>query len=387
MYNCICAKNASRHVDVWMAHCRSLVHSGRALAAMADGDYDYAVLGSSPLAALLAGLLAAQHGCRVALVSDAPSPFQLQRGLDLSASVLTRPETLSLLKSAAAETNKLLGELGKGLVDRIDPLFIAEAPESAAALLHFRHLGRALGYTIELQGDREFPGATMIKVRGLLRIAQSRLWPALEGWYERHDLRRLSRPDTIVTVRRDGSARLAAGSFVVDAKAVILADDLAIVDHLTEETRDRSLVLVPTAAIMVEPGRPLPAPITVFLDRGVVVQQDSRLSVSAMVSGDQATAHARLGASIARGGPVRRAGETVFTRVITSDGAPLVTAARAGKPMVLAGLGASGAFLAPAIARFVVGKSTPDEATWFAARGTLRGNKRLEAAEYRAAIA
>jgi hypothetical protein len=353
---------------------------------MADGDYDYAVLGSTPLAALLAGLLAAQPGCRVVLVSEAPSPFQLQRGLDLSISVFTRPETLILLRTVATETSKLLGELGKGLIDRIDPLFIAETPASATALLHFRHLGRALGLTIDLHADREFPKATMMKVRGVMRIVQSRLRPALEDWYERHDVRRLSRADTVVTVRRDGSARLAAGSFVVDAKSVILADDVAIIDHLTEETRDRNLVLVPTAAILVEPGRPLPAPVTAFLDRGVIVQQDSRLGTSAMISGDQATAHARLGASIARHGPVRRAGETVFARVATADGAPLITTARGGKAMVLAGFGATGAFLAPAIARFVVGKATADEAAWFAARGSLRGNQRLDAAEYQAAI-
>ncbi|WP_421760576.1 hypothetical protein [Devosia sp.] len=352
---------------------------------MADGDYDFAVLGSTPLAALLAGLLAAQHGRRVALVSDAPSPFQLQRGLDLSASVLTRPETLILLRSVTAETSKLLNELGKGLVDRIDPLFIAETPASAAALLHFRHLGRALGLTIDLQADRDLPNATMMKIRGVMRIAQTRLLPALEGWYERHDVRRLSRADTVVTVRRDGSARLAAGSFVVDAKTVILADDVAIIDHLTEETRDRSLVLVPTAATLLEPRKPLPAPVTAFLDRGVVVQQEGRFGVSAVVSGDQSTVHARLGASIARGGPVRRAGETVFTSVTTSDGAPLVTTAKGGKAMVLAGFGATGAFLAPAIARFVVDKSSTDEALWFAARGSLRGNQRLDAAEYQAA--
>lgn len=353
---------------------------------MADGDYDYAVLGSTPLAALLAGLLAAQHGRRVALVSDAPSPFQLQRGLDLSASVLTRPETLILLRTVAAETGKLLVELGKGLTERIDPLFIAETPASAAALLHFRHLGRALGLTIDLQADRELPDATMMKVRGVMRISQSRLWPALEGWYERHDVRRLSRADTMVTVRRDGSARLAAGSFVVDANTVILADDVAITEHLTEETRDRNLVLVPTAAILLEPGKALPAPVTAFLDRGVIVQQDGRLGTSATVSGDQSTAHARLGASIARSGPVRRAGETVFTSVTTSDGAPLVTTAKGGKAMVLAGFGATGAFLAPAIARFLVGKSSSDEAAWFVARGSLRGNQRFDAAEYQAAI-
>lgn len=353
---------------------------------MADGDYDYAVLGSTPLATLVAGLLAAQHGCRVVLVSEAPSPFQLQRGLDLSASVLTRPETLMLLRTVSAETSKLLGELGKGLSERIDPLFIAETPASAAALLHFRHLGRALGLTIDLQADRELPNATMMKVRGVMRIAQGRLRPALEAWYERHDVRRLSRADTLVTVRRDGSARLAAGSFVVDAKTVILADDVALTDHLTEETRDRNLVLVPTAAILLEPGRPLAAPVTAFLDRGVIVQQDGRLGTSAMVSGDQATAHARLGASIARNGPVRRAGETVFTSVATTDGAPLIATPRGGKALVLAGFGATGAFLAPAIARFVIGKSTAEEAAWFAARGSLRGNQRLDAAEYQAAI-
>ena len=349
---------------------------------MAEGAYDHVVLGSGPLAGLIAGLLAIEHGRRVVIVGDPASPFRLQRSFDLSVAVLTRPETLVLLKRVAAETSKLIGGIGKGLTERIDPLFIAETPASIAALSHFRHLARALGYPVEPHADRNLTEGTIVRVRDVMLLAQAKLGPALEEWLTTYDVCRLDRAETVVTLRRDGTARIVAGSLAVEAAHAILADDAAILAHLPEDLRDRSLVLQSTAAILLEPLKALAAPLTVYLDRGVTLHQDGKASVSAVVTGDPATAHARLGASIARTDPVRRAGETHFPSFATTDGAPLVTTARGGKATILAAFGATGAFLAPAIVRMIAGKASADEAAWFAARTTLRGNQRLDAAEF-----
>ncbi len=82
---------------------------------MADDSYDFVVLGSSVLAGLIAGQLAAAHGKRVFLVREPFSPFRLQRRIDLSIAPVTRPETLTLLKRSAAELVRIAAGLGQGL--------------------------------------------------------------------------------------------------------------------------------------------------------------------------------------------------------------------------------------------------------------------------------
>lgn len=349
---------------------------------MAEGGYDHVVLGSTPLAGLLAGLLAVAHGRRVALVGEPFSPFRLQRGIDLSVGVVTRPETLLLLKRVSAETVRLVGGWGKGLAHRTDALFAAETPESIAALSHFRHLALALGYAVEPLADHHIATGAIVRVRDAQMLAHGRFEPALEAWLGQHDVRRLDRADTSLTLRRDGTVRVVHDGRTVEAAHAILADDAAILEHLDEEGRDRSLEAIPTRVLLLEAGKALAAPVVEFLDRGVTVSQDGRSSLAAIVAGDPATAHARLGASIAKAGPLRLAGEAVLAAIRSRDGAPFVGPARGSKLTVLAGLGHTGAFLAPAIARHIAGAAPPDEAAWFAARGALRGNQRQLAADY-----
>jgi len=349
---------------------------------MADDSYDYLVLGSTPLAGLLAGLLAIEHKRRVCLVGEPFSPFRLQRSIDTSIAPITRPETLRLLKHAAAETSGLVSSWGKGLISRVDPLFVAETPQSMAALGHFRHLAIALGYAVEPVADRAIADGLMLRVRDVQLLGHGRLEPALESWLGKHEVRHLDRADTELTLRKDGSARIGHDGHTVEAAQVILAGDDAVLEHLPEEARDRSLETAPGAAMLLDSAKPLPAPYVSFLDRGVVLVQDGKVSVSALLSGDPATARARLGSAVSRGEALRLAGETVVNSLRTSDGAPFIGPARGHKALVIAALGPIGAFLAPAIARSIAGTASADEAEWFGLRGPTRGNQRLAAADY-----
>lgn len=354
---------------------------------MADDSYDYLVLGSTPLAGLLAGLLAIEHKRRVCLVGEPFSPFRLQRSIDVSIAPVTRPETLLLLKRAATETTKLVNSWGKGLVSRADPLFVAETPDSIAALGHFRHLAIALGYTVEPVADRNVSDGQMLRVRDMQLLGHGRLEPALESWLSKHEVRHLDRADTELTLRKDGTARIVHAGHSVEAAQVILAGDDAVLEHLSEDARDRCLEAVPGAAMLLDSAKPLPAPYVSFLDRGVVLVQDGKVSVSALLAGDPATARARLGSAVSRADVLRLAGETVVGSLRTNDGAPFVGLARGHKATVIAALGPSGAFLAPALARHIAGTAPADEAEWFAARGPTRGNQRLLAADYLAVSA
>src|SRR5690348_5746938 len=99
---------------------------------MPDNAFDYLIIGSTPLAGLVAGLLRREHGKRVAIVCEPYSPFSLERHFDLSVDVVTRPETLALLKRLVPETLKLIAGIGKNLTDKVDPLFVAESRASMA---------------------------------------------------------------------------------------------------------------------------------------------------------------------------------------------------------------------------------------------------------------
>lgn len=351
---------------------------------MADGSYDYLIVGSTPLAGLLAGLLAIEHKRRVCLVGEPFSPFRLQRSIDISVAPVTRPETLLLTKRVAAETTRLVSGWGKGLLGRIDPLFVAETPYSIAALGHFRHLALALDYAVEPVADRSISEGLMLRVRDAQMLCHGRLEPAIEAWLAAHEVRHLDRAQTELTIRKDGTARIVHDGRSVEAAQVILAGDDAVLEHLPEDARDRSLEAIPGSAHLLETGKPLPAPYIAFLDRGVILGQDGKVSVSALVAGDPATARARLGSAAAKTGPLRLAGETVVGSLRTSDGAPFVGQARGQKTTVIAGLGPTAAFLAPALARHIADVSPADEAQWFAARGPTRGNLRLQAADYQA---
>jgi len=352
---------------------------------MADDSYDYLVLGSTPLAGLLAGLLAVAHQRRVCLVGEPFSPFRLQRSIDISIAPITRPETLLLLKRSAAEIAKLVNGWGKGLVSRADPLLVAETAQSIAALGHFRHLATALGYAVEPVADRAIAEGLLLRVRDAQLLGHGRLEPALDSWLAKHEVRHLDPAETELTLRKDGTARIVHEARTVEAAQVILAGDDAALDYLPEDARDRCLEVVPGAAMLLDTAKPLPAPYAWFLDRGVTLVQDGKVSVSALLSGDPATARARLGSAVSRGEALRLAGETVVKHLRTGDGAPFIGPARGHKALVIAALGPSGAFLAPAIARYIAGVAPADEAAWFVARGASRGNQRLAAAEYQAA--
>jgi hypothetical protein len=349
---------------------------------MIDNAYDYLIIGSSPLAGLVAGLLQRQHHKRVCLVARPYSAFGLERRFDLSIAVTTRPETLVLLKRLSAETLKLVATIGKALTERADPVFVAESADSRAALGHFLNLGQMLDVAVERVADRSGKGAGTVRVRGQHLISHHRFAPALEAWLDAGEVRRLDRDDATVTLRKDGTARVSAQGRDVEAAGVLLADDAAVITHLPPDAWDRSIVSIDATSLLLQPARPAANPFSVFLDRGLVLRQEPKGPIAAIATGSRDNAEARIATAIDKSLPLRRAGEARFRALATSDGAPLLATARGSRVLHLAGFGLTGAFFAPAIARHLAGVASEDEAAWFAARGATRGNLRLNASEF-----
>ncbi|MGV3489843.1 MAG: hypothetical protein ACO1OG_00840 [Devosia sp.] len=351
---------------------------------MAEGSFDFVVLGSGMLAGLIAGQLAAAHGKRVFLVGEPSSPFRLQRGIDLSVTPVTRPETLALLKAGTAELTRLAAGWGKGLTRRIDPLFIAETPASIAAMGHFRQLALMLGYAVEPVTDRNMAEGTTLRVRDAQLINHVVFEPALDAWLSRLDVRRLDQSGAAISIRKDGVTRVTSGALTVEAEQVVLASDDAALRYLPADALDRSLEAASGSAMLLEGGH-IQAPAMIYLDRGITLLQEPRsTSLTAIATGLPETARARLGSTLAKAGTLRVAGETVVPMLRSMDGAPYVGPAKGVRATLVAALGLPGAFLAPAIARHLAGHSTAEEAAWLAGRGAVRSNLRLAVSDYAA---
>ena len=348
---------------------------------MADA-FEYAVVGSSPLASLLAGLLAGVHGRRVCLVGEKWSSYRLPRRFELSVMAATRPETWLMLRNSGAETLKLLGTIGRGLYERVDPLFVADRPATADYLGHMRWMAFGSGFAAERAADPAIPGrAAICRVRDGVMLSPGKVEAALDDWLGGLDVTRLE-ADTPVVWRREGGAMLGPAKYGVSAAAVILADDAAIVERLRPTDRHRLLEVVPTTGVLGEVNKLLPATLAIWLDRDVALcQRAAQGPVTAIASGDSDSAHARIGSALGAERRMKRGGEAQFTRVEVADGAPLLGRMGPGKATVLAGLGMSGAFLAPALARWICGVAEGGEADYFAAREISRAAHRRSVAD------
>lgn len=351
---------------------------------MTGGGYDYAICGTTPFATLLAGVLASAHGKRVCMIGDPWSPYRLPRRLDLSVSVATRPETWALLKRESADVLKLLNSIRRGLFERVDPIFVAETPASIDRLGHMRWTAAAHGFAAERAVDPAVTtGGAICRIRDAAILVGGRAEPALEAWLDKLGVARLPATSTGVTARRDGTATISSDGRDLETAVVVLADDAAILTHQAAGDRHRLLTAVPAAAVVTEPAaKALPASFCAYLDRDLVLHQRSaKTPVSAFARGDTESVLARIGASAASAGTLRRVGQAVYRSIETADGAPLVGRTGRNKVTIIAGLGDSAAFVAPAVARWLAGAAAADDRAWFEARDVARAAHRQSVAE------
>lgn len=350
---------------------------------MREGGFDFAVCGSTPFARLLAGILAADHGKRVCLVGDRWSPYRLVRRFDISVAPFTRPETWALLRQEVPEALKRLAAIGRSLYERVDPLFVAETEDSIARLGHMRWTALGFGFAAERAVDRSITAeGSICRIRDAAMLVPARAEPALEAWLEKAGVRHLP-PDSTVVLRRDGTASLSSGSETMEANTVVLADDESISDRLPQAERHRLLVMRSDTSIMIQPGAPpLGGPFVAYLDRDLwLFQRSAKAPIVAIAAGDPQSAPARVAASIPAKEPLRRNGQCVFRAATIIDGAPLVGRMGKSRVIVVAGLGAPAAFLAPALARYLNGTASEDGRLYFESREPSRAASRAAVAE------
>jgi len=309
-------------------------------------EFDYGIVGTDLFSGLLAGLLARDHGKTVVRIGQRPSPQRLWRSLPVALPVATRPGTWDMVRRGERETRDLLHAMGvSAAIAASEAALIGDRPSSAEALDHLAHI--AVGYGHQVR--RIDSGWALRSVSILDRDAIN---TGLMEWLGGLGVRHVD----------DGE---------VDATLTILADDTAIFDRVSEAQRPDVLVSQAMTSTSIVATRPLPARVQRFIDRGVTLFGQSGNTVLALVSGEQ-DVEARLASTLPGPFPMKRLATTRYRRFLTSDGAPLIGRMKGTRQFIAAGLGDCAPFLAPAMARFLVGKSEGSERSWLLAHDFAR---------------
>ncbi|KQT49778.1 hypothetical protein ASG47_05565 [Devosia sp. Leaf420] len=336
---------------------------------MPDIAVEFAVFGASPLACLVAGLLAERHGKTVVQIAEPEARYRLTRSIDLSIAPITRPETWTLLGKLVPETQKLLTRIaGRRVLRRLDPLLYAHHAEGQEALGHIAHMARANGLMADRVANSKLgPNRSAFRFGDVLTIDRQTLLPRSEKWLTGLGVRRL-RPD-FATLHADGVTELADGENTIRAARSILIDEAAIMRHVPTAQWPDVLQTRPHASILISAKHRLSSDVMLNLDTGLTLIQLDGGSVAATGPGTLSQFSARLAQTLLDRGVTQQIGQSGFDALVSLDGTPIIDALDTGL-VILAGLGTTGAFLAPLFARYLTNSASDEEAVWSAARSS-----------------
>ena len=339
---------------------------------MTARQVDFALFGSTVLTRLLAGLLRSLHGRSVLLVGESQARFRLPRNLDLSVAPVTRPQTWELLQRGAAETADLLKRMGarRSLV-RTDPIFFADTAVGKEALSHFRHMAQAFGQAAEkLPPAMLGQGRDGVAVRDAVLLDTANLEPLLENWLAGHAVKRVDALDDVEWGANGAGRARWAGEDVAFGMAV-LCDDAAIVAHGGDLTSQPTLTRRHGTTVLCRAVAPLAAPLMHQLDQGLSLLQRDGHGLVALGGGGMDRFLPALENLLGRRRSPEQIGQAEYATIRSADAAPVI-GALAGGATIFAGLGPSGAFLAPSLARWLCGTAAGAEAAWLIAHGPDR---------------
>jgi len=319
-----------------------------------SSTYDFAIFGGNALASLVAGLLAHDHNKQVLLIADPVSPQRLPRSIDLALLLATRPQSWKMLQRGVAETRALMASLqASDALDAAPVRIVADLPRTKAALAHVAASAQGYGQTSR---DGLFPSVARLAVP--VALVESRVVT-------------IGREAAVLEFSRAGTAALVVSGEPTAVGQIVVADEAALLELVPPAQRPAQLVGRPMTGTLTAPAKKLAAPVMLFPDRGVSLQQRPDLSILALVSGD-GEVDARLASTLPGPFPLQRLATTHFRCVSTVDGAPLIGRIKPSKLMVLAGLGEAAAFFAPLIARLLAGVPGDGEKEWASAHDPSR---------------
>ena len=335
--------------------------------------FDVAVLGASPFALLLAGMLASRYGRRVVLAGERFSALRLPASLGLGVGAFTRPETWDLMAGLEAETAALLAKAGAA-PKRLDITLIAERDSTVERLGHIRYIVAGLHRKAVAARDRKsltFPAS--------LIVDEAALHPAIDEWLTSLGVTRIEDAAPAVSPAKRGPGTIAIGGRPVPVSQIILADDNALHEYLTPAQFPSPLRALEATAILTSAIRAPHPGVALHLDRRVAISTRGP-AILAHVAGITA-ADARLARALEGYLPLVKLAARKLRLAETRDGAPLIGWLKEPRLFIAAGLGVSAPLFAPLVARAIAGEPTDAEKAWLDPRSPAQSATRTAIAE------
>ena len=343
--------------------------------------FDFAIAGSTPLSALLAGVLARKHDAKVCWIGSFRHTLRPQGGFDISAAPLTRPETWRLLQDVIPQTLKILGEIGDGRAfERVDPLMVASTQAGADALSHMRNVAQEYGFQIERQAISTVFSASY-QFRDAVRVLRRPLMAAIPEWLQACGVVSLSADHVTLRPYKRGDVRLGWDGNKATADRLILAGDRAILRHGQPDEVARHFQQVPITALLTAPTGPLETSVVQMIDSGLTLYQRNTGALDCVGTGS-AEDIAQAACVHLKDGDISLAGKARYITLRAHDGGAVFGGTRDNGIIYLAGFGVTGLFQLPALARILSQSATSLENTYFAARAPSRSGLRPAVAEF-----
>lgn len=346
-------------------------------------SFDFAIAGSDPVAALIAGRLAEVHKKKVLLIADPVAGISLPRQAYLSFPLATRPETLSLVLKVAPEANRFLQKLaGRQVLSSAAPLVTVSSATARDAMAHMLHMAQYFGLEMErLNTNRSSGDAQRFRVRGVQIVRYSPLRQALPDWLDKAGIQICDVRTVSVTTHRDGAVSIVAGQDQHEAENLVLADAQALraFGHRGDIAQDFSEGW--GVAVLTEPVK-TSEPVALQPEFGFQAWQQTNgcLAITAQVP---ATAIGDLvEQSVPSETPPRRAGQSEFPLLMPRDGGPVVGRFARSNVHVAMGFGQAGLHMGPAIARYLADQASEDEQTYFSSRAPGSGRSDGHCADF-----
>lgn len=330
------------------------------------GRCDFAILGATPFAALLALVLSEQHGFSCCLVGRFPHPLQLSRGMDLSVAALTRPESLALIKACATEGRQLIAGIGREVLQRTDVAFTAAAPQDAWTLRHLRQMLHGYGYSTEALTSGKGQEGDAVLVGDVHRIVRRRFYEAMPDRLQKAGVKMLADADKLEFTSTGGLSGF-AGETEIEAEQAVIADDAAAWRMKGRAGPFPGLEKVDRTVLLTSAGARLRHHTIMDISTSDSTLGHADGSVEARVGGDPAAARRWLAGRLLDG-RAQVAGCVSFAALASSDGGPVIGRTSANRPPLALGLGPVAAFMAPAVARYLAGRPEQNEELYFADR-------------------
>lgn len=348
----------------------------------ASRKLDFLVVGSTPMATMLAFYLRRSHRCEVGVLADPPHPLRVSRGFDISVSALTRPESWQVLKACTKEVERTIGGFDRKMLETTDVAMTGHGERAGAALGHIRHMSSAFGVLSEpLTRDMTVRYGGGFVVRGATRLKRRKFNESVRAIIEGIGATWLTFADCQMEWG-SGPIRLETGEMAFVADTAIVCDAGLAAQISPALAWPSELETIEHCGLMTEPGAQASWPCLMDVgNEGLACSHpDGRLE--AWVAGNSHRAEKWLAGMLAHGSQTRLSGRVLERSITSKDRGPVVAQLARSHVHVALGFGASEVFFTPALARHFAQKAQDHERTFFEARGI--GARRGPASEYRA---